>query len=241
MKFNIAFMYYDLLELYGDRGNITVLESILKFNSVDYKVEYITINQKVDISNYDLVFLGGGTDQNQLLVEEDLKKRKNQMIKVMENKGFILTVCGGYQMFGKYYLDAHNNKIEGLGIFDYYTEASPKRCVGNVKIKSNIKFDNQELEVLGFENHSGITKGIDSKQCFGNVVIGNGNEYKSKYEGYMDDFFIGTYIHGPILPKNPYIAKYIIEKVLKEKYDLNNKIEIPYLDIVEKAKKSVRF
>ncbi len=241
MEFNIAFMYYDLLELYGDRGNITVLEAILKFNNINYNIEKITINQKKDISNYDFVFLGGGTDQNQLLVEEDLKLRKNQMINVMKNKGFILTVCGGYQMFGKYYLDAHSNKIEGLGIFDYYTQANDKRCVGNIKIVSKIKNEGNNIEIIGFENHSGITKGIDSNTCFGEVILGNGNEYKSKYEGYMDEFFIGTYIHGPLLPKNPYIAKYIIEKVLKEKYNLNKNIDLPYLDIVKKAKKSVRF
>ncbi len=241
MKFNIAFMYYDLLELYGDRGNITVLESILKFNNINYNIDKITINDNIDISNYDFVFLGGGTDQNQILVEEDLKSRKKQMISVMENKGFILCVCGGYQMFGKYYLDAHNNKIQGLDIFDYYTEASNKRCVGNIKIKSKIKFNNSYIDIIGFENHSGITKGITYKDCFGEVINGNGNEYESSYEGFMSDNFIGTYIHGPLLPKNPYIAKYIIEKVLKEKYNLNKDIELPYLNIVEKAKKSVRF
>ncbi len=239
MEFKIAFMYYDLLELYGDRGNITVLESILKYNNIKFKTDKITLNSNIDISNYDFVFLGGGSDQNQILVESDLKKRKEQMINVMNNKGFILSVCGGYQMFGKYYLDAHNNKIEGLNIFDYYTEASNNRCVGNIKIKSKIKINNTNLEVLGFENHSGITKGIKKEMCFGEVLSGNGNEYQSNYEGFMGEHFIGTYIHGPLLPKNPEIIRFILEKVLKEKYNLKQIIELPYLDIVKKAKKSV--
>lgn len=241
MKINIAFMYYDLLELYGDRGNITVLESILKFNDIPFKTDKITINEEIDISNYDIVFLGGGSDQNQALVSEDLLKRKEQMRKVMNQKGFILTVCGGYQMFGKYYLDAHGNKIEGLGLFNYYTEASNNRCVGNIKIKSNIILEGKSLEIIGFENHSGVTKNINKEQTLGNVIEGNGNEFKSSYEGFLDNNFLGTYIHGPLLPKNPEIAKYIIKKVLKDKYKNNKELKLPYLELVNQAKKDVIF
>lgn len=232
MKFKIAWLYYDLLELYGDRGNIKVLETILKKNNIDVEVDKITLNDETDISDYDIIFLGGGTDSAQAMLYEDLIKRKSQIKKAMANNCFILTICGGYQMFGKYYLDAQGNQLDGLGIYDFETVGGTSRCIGNVVCKT--KLNGKEVELVGFENHGGQTKNV--KRPFAEVVVGNGNEFESKYEGYMEKNFIGTYLHGPLLPKNPEIAKYMIEYVLENKYNSDQKIEIDQLKYYKEAK-----
>ncbi len=242
MIFKIAWMYYDLLELYGDKGNLRVIEYILNKNQIEYQIDKITINEvDKDISNYDFVFLGGGSDQNQLIIEEDLKLRKKQFKNVLENNGFILTICGGYQFFGEYYLDAHNNKMEGLGIFDYYTQAGSKRCIGNIKEITNFELDGKKMEIVGFENHSGETKNIKPEDSFSKIIKGHGNEYGGQYEGFKTNNFIGTYVHGPLLPKNPLLAKYIIQKVLEQKYKIQKNIEIDFLEETKLAKNEVKY
>ncbi len=232
MNFKIAWMYYDLLELYGDRGNIKVLEQVLEQNNINVEIDKITLNDEVDISNHDIIFLGGGSDHAQRLLYSDLIGRKDQIIKAMDNGAFVLTICGGYQMFGQYYIDATGEKIEGLGIYDYYSEGGTNRCIGNVIAKTEI--NNNEITLVGFENHGGQTKNIDTP--FAEIVSGNGNEFGSKYEGFMRDNFIGTYLHGPLLPKNPEIAKHVIEYVLEKKYQSEQKIDITDLRFYQEAK-----
>lgn len=239
MIIKIAWLYYDLLELYGDQGNIKVLEDILQDNGLEYKIDKITIHDPRDISTHDIVFLGGGSDRAQKLIAKDLEKRKTELQNIMLNKGFIFTVCGGYQMFGKYYLDITGKKIPGLGLFKYYTVAGKNRSVGNIKIEV-FKDINNSYEVVGFENHSGETYNVGDKY-FGRVVKGNGNKYKGGYEGYKDDHFLGTYIHGPLLPKNPMIGKEILEQVLKEKYNVEINLKLKYLDTIEKAKEAIQY
>lgn len=235
MKLKIAWLYYDLLELYGDRGNIKVLETLLVKNGYDVEVDKITINSDMDISNHDIIFLGGGTDSAQEMLYEDLIARKEQIQAAMKNNCFVLTICGGYQMFGKYYIDAHKNKLKGLEIFDFYTEGGTNRCIGNVVCETQI--NNQSVSLVGFENHGGQTKNV--KNPFAKIIVGNGNEFSSTYEGYMEKNFIGTYLHGPLLPKNPEIAKYMIEYVLQNKYNDNTEIDIENLSYYQEAKEVI--
>ncbi len=229
-KLKLAWLYYDLLELYGDRGNIKAIEYICHENDLEIKIHKITINDDVDISNFDILFLGGGTDYAQNLLYKDLLKRKEQIVKLLDNKGFALTICGGYQMFGKYYLAADGSKIDGLNIFDFYTDAGDSRCIGNVIIKSSIS---DEL-LVGFENHGGQTKNV--AHPFGEIKLGNGNEFDSKYEGCLMPGFIGTYLHGPLIPKNPEVAKYVLEYVLKNKYQNDTDIKIDALENSKQAR-----
>lgn len=240
MKFKIAWMYYDLLELYGDRGNIKVLQELLISNNIECQIDQITINDSNDISNHDLVFLGGGSDRAQKILEKDLFKRKNQFINVINNQGFILGICGGYQMLGKYYLDGSGRKTEGLGLFSYYTTSGTERNVGNVKIEINIPGFLENSEIVGFENHGGETYDVGN-QFLGKVIYGHGNKHNSKHEGYYSHNFIGTYIHGPLLPKNPQIGKAIIEQVLNEKYGIKKEILIKHSAEIKQAKLEIRF
>ncbi len=232
MKIKIAWLYYDLLELYGDRGNIKVLETLLNKNDIEVEVDKITLNDDMDISNHDIVFLGGGSDYAQGLLYSDLLGRKSQIEAVIAGGGFILTICGGYQLFGQYYLDTVGNRVEGLGIYDYHTTGGTNRCIGNVVAKTTL--GDKEVTLVGFENHGGQTLNVDSP--FATIVEGNGNEFGSQYEGFMNESFIGTYLHGPLLPKNPEIAKYIIEQVLTRKYQDDRQIDIDKIKNYKQAK-----
>ncbi len=234
-KLKLAWLYYDLLELYGDRGNIKAIEYLCDKSGIEITIDKITLNDDIDISGHDILFLGGGTDYAQSLLYKDLLERKPQIEKFLKNKGFALTICGGYQMFGKYYVAADGTKIEGLSIFDHYTEAGSERCIGNVIINSNL--DGNEFTLVGFENHGGQTKNV--KNPLGKTIVGHGNETNAKYEGCLEPGFIGTYLHGPLLPKNPEITKYILEYVYKNKYDIDVDIKIDQLILSKKAKEIV--
>lgn len=243
-ELKLTWMYYDLLELYGDRGNIKVFEFLCQQNNINLIVDKVSIHQEnIDISNSDIVFLGGGSDKAMELIENDIRDRKDQMEEVLKRGGFILGICGGYQMMGKTYLNAKGESIKGLGLFDFYTIYSKDRCVGNIKTIINIPGFLNDYEVVGFENHSGVVQDAENNY-FGKVKEGNGNLYKGKYEGYYRPGFLGTFIHGPLLPKNPKIATAIIEYVLKNKYQNNQKINIKdqyYIDTIQKAKEDVIF
>lgn len=216
MKLKVCWLYPGIMDLYGDSGNIMVLEKRCKLRNIDIEICKVDINEKCDISEYDLLFLGGGADKEQSLIKEDLLNRKQDIIKAKENGCFFFLICGGYQMFGEYYIDKDGKKIEGLNVYDYYSIAASgkTRCIGNVIIKSIL--DDEEVEVIGFENHGGQTLGVQSP--FGKVVKGYGNSVEADIEGYMDDKCIATYLHGPLLPKNPKIADYIIRKALFRNY-----------------------
>lgn len=232
-KLKLCWLYYDLLELYGDRGNIKIFEKICIDNEIELIVDKITINDKTDISNYDILFLGGGSDYAQSLLYKDLITRKDQIQNFIENKGFILAICGGYQMFGKYYIGANGEKIEGLSFFDYYTDSSLNRCIGNVVVE-DLKTNKK---CVGFENHGGQTKNVNSP--FARVLSGHGNEFKSEFEGYRCDYFLGTYLHGSLLPKNPFLASEILESIIKRKYATKVKINIDKLKYSELAHKII--
>jgi len=162
----------------------------------------------------------GGADKEQNILSQDLIKYRNNIKQAVENGVFFLLICGAYQLFGKYYKDVDGNIINGLGIFDYYTEANPdrkKRCIGNIVIDVNLNDIN--TKVIGFENHGGQTFNISSP--FGNVLFGNGNKFSDTNEGFFQNNVIATYLHGPLLSKNPELCDYIIKYCLDRKYNEN--------------------
>ncbi len=209
-------MYHDLMDLYGDKGNIETLRYRASKRGINVVVDTCTLQEKRNIEDYDIFFLGGGADKEQTLIYKDLLARKESILKAKESGTAFLLICGGYQLFGQYYLDQDGQKIDGLGIYDYYTESSDRdhRCIGNIVVKTNIH--DKEVTVVGFENHGGQTKAVSNP--FGKVLVGHGNTYKGKYEGYMDAQTIATYMHGPLLPKNPAIADEVILRGLNRRY-----------------------
>lgn len=209
-RIKILHMYADVLDLYGDSGNMEILSYRCKKRGIECDIDTYSIDSEVpDFSFYDLIYIGGGADLEQQHISDDLLKCRGGLIKAYKNGTFLFLICGGYQLMGKYYRDADGNDIPGLGLFDYFTVAPNsrrKRCIGNIVIETNIT--GTPVKVVGFENHGGQTQGV--KTPFGKVLSGNGNCSKSEAEGYCEKNVIATYLHGPCLAKNPEISDYMI-------------------------------
>lgn len=224
-QIKILYLYPDMLELYGDYGNIQVLKYRIESRGYTAIIDKYSIGDTTpDFNDYDIVFAGGGADNEQSILAEDLIKYKANIKSAVDNGVFFLLICGAYQLFGKYYKGVEGNIIPGLEIFDYYTEAisdRKKRCIGNIVIEANL--NGIETKVLGFENHGGQTSNISNS--FGRVLYGNGNKFGDSKEGFFETNVIATYLHGPLLSKNPAVADYIIKYCLDRKYDENISLE----------------
>ena len=215
MKLTIGHLYPDLLNLYGDRGNIQCFRKRLEWRGIEAEVIPFLSGDKIDFSKLDIVLLGGGSDREQELVCGYLKEIKDDFKNYFEQGGVVLAVCGGYQLLGKYY-KTDKKMIEGLGILNITTEWEPERLIRNIILQSPLFSD----PVVGFENHGGRTY-INDHTPFGKVFFGLGNTGKSGYEGVVYKNVIATYLHGPLLPKNPQVCDYLLERALQRKYGEN--------------------
>lgn len=227
-EIKILYLYPDILDLYGDIGNIKVLKYRAEKRGINAIIDTYSIGENApDFSSYDIIFSGGGADNEQKILAEDLTKYKKQIKKAVKEGVFFLLICGSYQLFGKYYKGVDGTIIPGLKIFDYYTEAiedRKKRCIGNIIINTII--DGEEVKVIGFENHGGQTYNIP--ESFGTVLYGNGNKFGDLNEGFTKKNVIATYLHGPLLSKNPQIADHIIKYSIQRKY--NEEIQLQQLN-----------
>lgn len=216
MKLKCAWMYHDIMDLYGDKGNIMTLTERAQKRGIEFDVTTVGIGQPADLSDFDLVFMGGGADKEQEALMPDLLSRHDNIQKAIDEKTFFLLICGGYQLFGQYYETADHDKIEGLKFGDYYTTTGKgkSRCIGNIVIDADL--DGTRLRLIGFENHGGQTVHVSSP--LGKVVHGNGNTFSSEYEGYYDGRMLGTYLHGPLLPKNGELADFVLTKAIQKKH-----------------------
>jgi len=226
LKLTIAHLYPDLLDLYGDRGNIQSFVKRLAWRDLASEVLSIGVGDSLDFTKVDIVLLGGGTDRNQELACHILQEYKEDFKDYVEDGGVVLALCGGYQMLGEYYYN-NNKKIEGLGILDMATTWKPKRFIRNIILNSPL----YKTPIVGFENHSGRTH-IGKNIPFGKVFFGVGNNGRSGYEGVVYKNLIGTYLHGPLLPKNPHVCDDLLERALNRKYKIEMKLE-PLDDQIE--------
>ena len=243
-KLAIGWLYPELMSTYGDRGNIIVLAKRCEWRGI--KVQVTSLNEGFSVSllkKCDLLFMGGAQDSQQKIVSEDISKEKKIILKKMVENGIPgLYICGAYQFLGKYYKEPNGKIIKGFGILNLHTECSQdkgKRLIGNIAFKSSVNFNKQVAIIIGFENHGGRTflgKGV---KPFGHVLKGFGNNGIDKTEGAIYENSIGTYLHGPILPKNPEIADWLIQKALEKKYNKKIKLEKLNDSLSKKAKKSV--
>ena len=221
MKLTIGHLYPDLLNLYGDRGNIQCFRKRLNWRGIEAEVIPVLSGDNIDFSKLDIVLLGGGSDREQELVCGYLREIRKDFKEYVEDNGVVLAVCGGYQLLGHYY-DTDDGRIEGLSLVDLYTEQGSPRLIDNIVLE-NHKFD---LPIVGFVNHGGRTY-IGDNEPFGKVLYGNGNNGEDKAEGVLYKNVVGTYLHGPLLPKNPHICDYLITNALERKY---GKAELSPLD-----------
>lgn len=209
----IGHLFPDLLNLYGDLGNIRSLERRLQWRGIECEIENFGLNDPIRFQDLDIVVLGGGSDREQQIVCQRLQAIREDFKAYVEAGGVVLAICGGYQLLGHFYESAQA-KIEGLGILDIDTVHQPQRLIGNIALKSELI----EQPIIGFENHSGRTR-IYTHQPLGDVLFGYGNDDTSKKEGVVYRHLIGTYCHGPLLPKNPQLADWLIQKALKQSGD----------------------
>lgn len=216
MKITIGHLFPDLLNLYGDRGNIQCMVKRLEWRGIEAEVKTFSIEDEIDFSALDIVLLGGGSDREQMIVCTRLKEIKNEFKAYVENGGAVLAICGGYQLLGKYY-ETDNGKIDGLDIVDIYTVQEKGRLINNIFIQSDLF----EMPIVGFENHGGRTH-INANKPLGKVVYGKGNDGKSGFEGVVYKNVIGTYLHGPLLPKNPQLCDWLLSKAIERKYGKEN-------------------
>lgn len=219
MKLTIGHLYPNLLNLYGDGGNVKCLQRRLQWRGIEGEVALFSGGSRIDFQKVDVVLLGGGSDREQEIVCRYLKEIGGQLRDYIESGGVLLAVCGGYQLLGHYYRTAES-VIEGLGLLDIYTEWKPKRLVGDVILDSPAFCS----PVVGFENHGGRTY-IGDHTPLGKVLQGHGNTDQGGWEGILYKNVVGTYLHGPLLPKNPEVCDYLLERALQRKYGSGARLE----------------
>lgn len=225
LKLNIAHLYPELLNIYGDMGNIYALKKRCEWRNIEIEIHNINTGCDINPELFDIYFIGGGQDKQQIDVAKEMQKQKENLKQAAEDNAVMLAICGGYQLLGKYYLPHEGDKLDGIGILNAYTIAGDKRFIGNVTVKSN--FLSPET-IVGFENHSGLTYLEEGTTPIGTVITGNGNNGKDFTEGARYKNVFGTYLHGSLLPKNPQFTDYLITLALNKKY--NCAIELDKLD-----------
>ena len=217
MVLNICHLYPDLLNLYGDGGNIRCLSRRLQWRGIEASVTRLPIGEQARLSGFDLIFIGGGQDFEQELLLADLARGRGEELRSAINDGVtVLAVCGGYQMLGEYYQNQAGHRCGFLGAIDFYTEAGETRMIGNFAFRCGEGSGGSV--VVGFENHSGRTRLGPGVEPLGRVLAGYGNNGDDGGEGvrYLNVF--GTYSHGPVLPKNPALCDTILETALARRY-----------------------
>lgn len=224
MELNICHLYPDLLNVYGDIGNILVLKYRAEQRGIKINVSNVSIKDSFPIDKYDITLFGGGQDYEQAIVSKDMvETKKDDLTEYIERGKVLLAICGGYQLLGKYYTTPEGEKLDGLNILDIYTEGGDTRFIGNTVIKNE---DFNETYV-GFENHSGRTY-IGNLKPLGKVIAGYGNNGEDQQEGCIYKNTFGTYFHGSLLSKNPELADRLLSTALKNKY--GEDIELEPLD-----------
>lgn len=216
MEINICHLYPDLLNVYGDVGNILILKYRAEQRGIKVNIFNISTGDDFKSHKYDIVFFGGGQDYEQSIVSKDLIETKSkELTEYIENEKVFLCICGGYQLLGKYYTTPEGEKLQGLGILDIYTEGGEKRFIGNTVIY-NKDFDET---YVGFENHSGRTYLGEGLKPLGNILAGYGNNGEDGKEGCIYKNTFCTYFHGSLLSKNPELADRLLKLALDKKYD----------------------
>lgn len=229
-QLHLAHLYGDLLNTYGDIGNVLVLEYYAKKMNIELTSEIISLNDTFDPKKFDIAFFGGGQDYEQVIVSKDIQSKKDSITSFINDGGPILAICGGYQLLGKYYIGANGERIEGIHALPHYTESQiNNRFIGDIIIK------NEETGEIyhGFENHNGVTYLGEGEKPLGIVQQGHGNNGKDKSEGAIFKNVYCSYFHGPILARNGNLAKRILLTALKRKY--------PNADLSEQENLEIKF
>ncbi len=209
MKIKIAHLYYDLLNIYGEQGNILALTRAFKKQGYKCDVDLLSLGDNKDLKKYDLIYIGSGSKENLILAMEDLRKDIKDIKAAIKKDIYFISTGNSHELFGKFF-EVNNAKYEALNIFDYYAKQNPTRIIGD----SLMEFSNL-APIVGFQNRGCVIQ-CDENHLF-SIINGYADNYKSSYEGYRENNFWGTYLIGPLLIRNPHLCDYIVKDILTKK------------------------
>jgi CobQ-like glutamine amidotransferase family enzyme len=232
MKLNICYLYHDLMNTYGDRGNVLCLARRCAWRGIEAAIDHVTVGDRLDAGRYDLFFFGGGEDWQQAVVSGDLMQGKGSAISdEVERGAALLSICGGFQLLARYYRPFEGDDLPGTGLFDAWTVAGRRRMIGNTVVDVTLEPLRHAAPahgtLVGFENHSGKTYLGPACKPLGATTIGYGNNGEDKLQGIVYKNALGCYVHGSLLPKNPHLADYLIARALERR---NGTVELAPLD-----------
>lgn len=219
MKLRICHLYGNLMNTYGDNGNLLMLQHRAKKLGYEIETTLVSLDDAFNADDYDIIMFGGGQDYEQTIVSQDIQNKKNELIRFIESDGVVLGICGGFQLLGRYYINAAGQKLEGIGALDCYTNGQfDSRLIGDVKIY------NEELDetYVGYENHIGRTYLCKGLKPLGKVVTGYGNNDEDKSEGVHYKNVFCSYFHGPLLVRNPHLADRMLQLAVTRQAEQHN-------------------
>ena len=210
----ICHLYGNLLNTYGDNGNLLLLEHYAKKAGYQVTTHIVSVKDSFQATDYDLVFFGGGQDFEQKIVAQDIQRIKEDLKKYIEDEGVLLAICGGYQLLGQYYVNAAGEKLLGTGILPHYTERQiNSRFIGEVEIYDEVN----DQVYQGFENHNGVTYLAEGLKPLGRVLKGCGNNNQDQTEGLHYKNTYASYFHGPLLVRNEWLANHLVNLAIHKK------------------------
>ena len=213
MKIRVGHLFPDYLNIYADRGNIAVLARRAAWRGHEIDVEPLGAGDDLQPGRHDMYYIGGGQDREQELIAPALAAFGKALRDAVADGAAVLAVCGGYQLLGRFYRDQSGDELPGVGLFPLHTIAGERRMIGDVLLECEL--DPGERQTLaGFENHAGRTYLEDGVEPLGRVLAGFGNDGESGYEGCRVGRAVGTYLHGPLLPRNPWLADWLLAQAL---------------------------
>jgi CobQ-like glutamine amidotransferase family enzyme len=213
VKVVVGHLYPDYLNIYADRGNMAVLERRAAWRGIGFEWRPIGLGEPLRAGEHDLLYIGGGQDREQALVAADLATKSEAVKEAVAHGAALLAVCGGYQLMGRFYRDRSGAELPGVGLLPLHTVAGERRMIGDVLLECELGPDEKRL-LAGFENHAGRTVLDAGAEPLGRVVAGFGNDGESGHEGCRAVRAVGTYLHGPLLPRNAWFADWLLAQAL---------------------------
>jgi CobQ-like glutamine amidotransferase family enzyme len=213
VKVVVGHLYPDYLNIYADRGNIAVLERRAAWRGIGFDYRTIGLDESIRPGEHDLFYVGGGQDREQALIAPDLAAKGAGLVEAVAAGAACLAVCGGYQLLGRLYRDRSGAELPGVGLFPHYTVAGERRMIGDVLLECELD-PGERRSLAGFENHAGRTHLDEGGEPLGRVVAGFGNNGEDGFEGCRFEAAVGTYLHGPLLPRNPWLADWLLARAL---------------------------
>jgi lipid II isoglutaminyl synthase (glutamine-hydrolysing) len=237
MKLVVGHLYPDYLNIYADRGNIAVLERRAAWRGIELDYRTIGLGERVDPQEHDLYYIGGGQDREQALISPDLVAKAEALREARDGGAAFLAVCGGYQLLGHYYRDRSGAELPGISLLPERTVAGERRMIGDVLLDCELD-EGPRRALAGFENHAGRTYLDEGAAPLGRVVSGFGNNGEDGLEGCRIGNAVGTYLHGPLLPRNPWLADWLLGRALGRRSGEPPELE-PLPDDLEHAAQEV--